>query len=62
MKTFSPKYLKKTDPRQTEREERKAASRRASVLDGAELSFIGPDGSKYYVHKPVSIPGYTHSF
>ena len=62
MKAFSPKHSKKVDPRQAERKARKAANGRASLLDNAELSFIGPDGSKYYVHKPVTIPGYTHSF
>ena len=62
MKAFSPKHSKKVDVRQAEREARKAANGLASFLDKAELSFIGPDGSKYYTHKPVKVEGYTPSF
>lgn len=63
MKAFSPKYSKKPDPRQAEREARKAASRHAAFHRDYELSFISADGGKYYTPKPFKVPeGYTPAF
>ena len=64
MKEFSPKRSKnRPDPRQAEREVRKAASRHAAFEREHEVSFIGADGSKYYIHKPFKVPeGYTPAF
>ena len=63
MKEFSPKRSKKPDPRQAEREVRKAASAKAAFYRENELSFISADGGRYYTPKPFKVPeGYTPAF
>ncbi len=61
MKASFLKRSKKANVRQAIREARKAA-RPVFAPGEVELDFIGPDGSKYYLLNPVSIPGYTYSF
>ena len=63
MKEFSPKRSKKPDPRQAEREVRKAANAKAAFYRENELSFISADGGKYYTPKPFKAPeGYVPAF
>ncbi|MGI4740986.1 MAG: hypothetical protein ACRYG7_37945 [Janthinobacterium lividum] len=61
MKTFSPKHSKKIDPRQAEREARKAANRAIAPERIAAVHVLS-DGQEVIELKPVSIPGYTYSF
>ena len=63
MKEFLPKRSKKPDPRQAEREVRKAASAKTAFEREYELSFVSADGGKYYIRKPFKVPdGYKPAF
>ena len=62
MKEFSPKHSKRIDPRQAEREVRKAA-RKDFSFGKTTLLFVGADGGEYYSIEPITpIPGYTPAF
>ncbi len=61
MKLFSLKHSKKHDARQAEREARKAFNNRIKPEE-VERVIVLSSGEELLVMKPVSIPGYTHSF
>ena len=61
------KYLqnrsRRSDPRQAEREARKAANAKAAFYRENELLFVSADGGKYYTPKPFKVPdGYPRAF
>lgn len=61
MTAFSAKRSKRADPRQATRDARKAASREIAPERIAAVHVLA-DGRELIELKPISIPGYTHSF
>jgi len=61
MTAFSEKRSKKTDARQAVRDARKTA-RPATTPNRIAAIHVLVDGRELVELKPVSIPGYTHSF
>ncbi|MET4105900.1 hypothetical protein [Hymenobacter sp. UYP22] len=61
MTKYSAKHSKKVDPRQAEREARKARNRAIAPERIAKVHVL-EDGGELLELKPVQIPGYTYAF